>query len=99
MPAVAFDFFVRESHLPATRHRWNDANRVARLHRGLLFLQIPDVLVVEIDVDEAAELSLLVVEVRLQPRILRGEVGEQLADRRAVDFDGILLPSERSKRS
>jgi hypothetical protein len=45
-----------------------------------LFLEIADVLVVQIDVDEAAQLALLVVEVRLQPRVLRREIGEQLAD-------------------
>ena len=65
----------------------------------LFFLQIADVFVVQVDVDEAAQLALLVVEMRLQPFVLRRQVGEQLANRRAVDFDGVLLSGERPQRS
>ena len=38
VPAVAFDFVVRKRHVYlSTCHRGNDADRVARLHRRLLF--------------------------------------------------------------
>src|SRR5262245_35008914 len=79
--------------------RRNDADRVSRLHRRVLFLEIADVLVVQVDVDETPELALLVVEVRREPGVRRGEIDEQLANRRAVDFDSVLLSSERPKRS
>ena len=82
----------------AARHRRDDADRVARLHRRLLLLQVPDVLVVDVDVDEAAQLALLVVQVRLQPGVLRRQVGEQLADGRAVGVDGVLLIGVRPQR-
>ena len=82
MPAVALDFVVGAEliglqsdlttvsslRIGAARHRRNDADRVARLHRRLLFLQIADVLVVQIDVDEAPQLALLVVEVLASAR-------------------------------
>ena len=70
------------------------------LDRRLLLLQVADVLVVQVDVDEAAQLALVVVEVLLAARrdCVR-QVGEQLADRRAVDLDGVLLVGERPQRS
>ena len=39
----------------ATRDRRDDAQRVAGLHRCLLLLQVPDVLVVQVDVDEVPQ--------------------------------------------
>ena len=110
MPAVALDFVVgqlrqRRSDVRPTvrieraaRHRRDDAHRVAGRHRRLLLLQIPDVLVVHVDVDEAAQLALLVVQVRLQPRVLRRQVGEQLADGRAVGLDRVFLIGVRPER-
>ena len=46
--------------------RRDDADGVAGLHGRLLLLQIPDVVVVDVDVDEAAQLPLVVVEMRLE---------------------------------
>ncbi len=82
----------------AARDRRDDAHRVAGLHRRLLLLQIPDVFVVDVDVDEAAQLALIVVEMRFQPGVLRRQVREQLADGLAFDIDGVFLVGERPER-
>jgi hypothetical protein len=82
----------------AARDRRDDADRIAGLQRRLLFLQIPDVLVVHVDVDEAAQLPFLVVEVRLQPGVLRRQIGKQLADSLAVGLHRLFLVGERPER-
>jgi hypothetical protein len=83
MPRVALDLVVRQrlAHAPKVRlvyvydgidaacDRRNDADGVARGDRRLLFLQIPDVFVVHVDIHEAAELSLIVEQVRLEPGV------------------------------
>src|SRR5207247_5985983 len=63
---------VRPLFSPACDRR-DDADRVARCNRRLLFLQVADVFVVDVDVDEAAQLPLIVVEMRLQSRVLARE--------------------------
>ena len=67
VPAVALDLvagqlrqrrrFRRCRSRRAAGDRRNDAHRVARLERRLILLQIPDVIVVDVDVDEAAQLA------------------------------------------
>src|SRR6185369_12553512 len=71
VPAVALDFFVgqlrqrlygiaRRSFSRGGRaacDRRDDADGVVGLHRGLLLLQVADVLVVDVDIDEAAQLA------------------------------------------
>src|SRR5207247_2145098 len=54
---------------------------------------------VHVDVDEAAQLALFVVQVRFQPWMLRGQVRQQLADRGAIGVDGVLLIGVRPQRS
>ena len=85
--------------LSGARHaagdRRNDADGVDRLDRRLFLLQIADVFVVDVDVDEAAQLALLVVQVRLQPTVLARQIGEQLADCRARGVNGVLLVGVR----
>src|SRR5215217_804526 len=76
----------------------NNADRVARGHRRLLSLQVPDIFVVQIDVDEAAQLALLVVQMRLETGMFFCEVGQQLADRGTGRLDGVLLIGVRTKR-
>ena len=114
MPAVALDLVVGEFGqvaMPVSRagrsnvlesdaacHRRNDADRVARRDRRLLLLQVADVFVVQVDVDEAAQLALIVVQVRLQAGVLRRQIGQQLADRCAVGLDRVLLIGVRSQR-
>ena len=47
---------------------------------GGIFAEVTNVFVVEIDVDEAAQLALLVIQMRLETFVLGRQVGEQLAD-------------------
>ena len=82
----------------STRDRRDDADGVARLHRRLLFLQIPDVFVVHVHVDEAAQASLLVVQMPLQAPVLRRQVDEKLADRVPLGIDRVLLIRVRPER-
>src|SRR5688500_2096791 len=84
--------------MTAPGNRRNNAERVAALHRCLLLLQIADVLVVQVDIDEVPQLALLRVEVLLQAVVLLRQVGEELADGGAADFDGLELVGERAER-
>ena len=76
----------------------HDAQRVARLHRRLLLLQVADVFVVQVHVDEVPQLALVGVEVLLQSVVPRRQVGQQFADGGAADFHGFLLVGERPQR-
>ena len=80
------------------RRRRHDAQRVARLHRRLLLLQVADVLVVQIHVDEVPQPPLVGVEVLLQAVVAGGEVLEQLADGGSGHFHRLLLVGERPQR-
>ena len=77
--------------LDSSRDGRDDADCVARSNGRLFFLQIADVLVVDVDVDEAAELALLVVKMRLQPGVLRRQVRQQLTYGRAVGVNCVFL--------
>src|SRR5215207_6325281 len=52
----------RSVPLDASGHRGDDADGVAGADGSLFFLQIANVFVIQIDVDEAAQLSLFVVK-------------------------------------
>ena len=80
------------------RDRRDDADGVAAVHRRLLVLQIADILVVHVDVDEAAQLSLLVVEMGLEAAVPPRQIGEQFAHGRAGDVDGVLFIRVRPER-
>ena len=82
----------------AARHRRDDAHGVVRRDGRLLLLQIPDVLVVHVYVDEAAQSALLVVEMRFQASVLPRQIREQLADGRAARVDRVLLIRVRPER-
>src|SRR5437867_423091 len=87
----------RVSSVP-TRDGRNDADGVAGRDRGLLFLQVANVLVIQIHIDEASQLALLVVEMRLETRMLPRQVREQLADGCTVGFHRLLLIRVRPER-
>ena len=53
-----------------------------------------DVLVVEEDVDEAAQRAVVRIEVALQGRMALGEIAQRLADRAAFDLDLPLVAGE-----
>ena len=100
VPAVALVFLRRQRRqLPlgdrrarrAARHRRDDAERVARLQGGVFLLQVADVLVVQVDVDEAPQLAFVVVEVLAQVAVGRDQVRQRFAHRPARDFDAFLL--------
>ena len=95
--AVQRDAGRSRGRADAAGDRRDDAQRVAGLHRRLLAIEVADVFVVQVDVDEAAQLALVVVEVLLQPFVSRRQLSEQLADGGAVDFDDVLLAGEGPK--
>jgi hypothetical protein len=82
----------------AARHRRDDADRVAGLERRGLFLQIADVFVVDVHVDEAAQLSFAGVQMRAQVAELRREIRERLADGRAGHLHGVRLAGVGAQR-
>ena len=79
-------------------HRRDDADRVAGLERRLILLQVADVFVVDVDVDEAAQLAFVVEQMLLQAAKPRRQVCKQLADGRAVELDDVELVGERTQR-
>src|SRR5437660_2460236 len=74
------------ARLPSS-DRGNDRDLVAVLQRRLLGLEEPDVLLVDVDVDEAAQLSGLVEQAVLQARVLPLEVSDEAVDRLALGLD------------
>src|SRR5262249_12697874 len=70
----------------AARYRRDDADLVLLPDLCLVLLQIADVLAVDEDVDEAAQLAACVEEVFLQIRELRGQFVERFAYRRRFDW-------------
>jgi hypothetical protein len=75
----------------------NDAQFVPCGDRGCEVVEVADVLVVEVDVDESAELCTF-EDTLLQLRELRPEVTEDLADRGTLGFDHILAAGVRAER-
>src|SRR5579862_2506136 len=75
----------------AARDGWDDANRVAFAHAGLVLLQVADVFVIHIDVDEAAQAAIVGIEVLFQIAEARSEPGKGLADCGGLQFDAFLL--------
>ena len=65
---------------------------------GRLPLQVPDVFVVHVDVDEAAQLAVVLEQVLAQVGVPRRELPQHFADVLAVDLDDGLLAGERPQR-
>src|SRR5438477_12579294 len=65
----------------------NDRDLVAVLQRGLLGLEEPDVLLVDVDIDEAPQLPGFVEQAVLQARVLPLEVSDEAVDRLALGLD------------
>src|SRR5262249_43026187 len=74
----------------APRDGGDDAHIVAVLDRRRQIVEVADVLIVEIDVDEAAHLSIL-EESRRDAGILLAEIVEQVLDRAAGGLDDGLV--------
>ena len=106
VPAISPHFLVRQGrqHLGigsighggrcwprSPGHRRDDAHGVAGIHQRVLFLKIPDVVIVHVDVDEAAQSPIFRVQMVTQFAVLRRQVREHLANRAALDLDDILF--------
>src|SRR5207247_6429332 len=76
----------------------NDRDLVAVLERGLLRLEEPDVLLVDVDIDESPQLAGLVHESFLQPRELALQVVHQALDRVALGLDLGVALRDRAER-
>jgi len=74
--------------------RWNDADFVAFLQRSGFFLQKTDVLVVNKDVHEAANISVLVADTLEESGVDGVEVCEDFADVRTSGGDEFLFIGE-----
>jgi len=74
--------------------RWNDADLVAFLHGSGFFLQEADVLVVNEDVHEAANISVLVAYTLEESGVAGVKVCKDFADIRAGGGDEFLFISE-----
>ena len=109
VPAVALDLVVgqrrqlrrrrfgRSAHRRAAGNGRDDADHVTVLERGALLLQVPDVIVVDVDVDEVAQLAIVAVQMSLQLAMLRRQRGQDVADGRTVRLDSILLSGVRTQ--
>src|SRR3990172_3800835 len=69
----------------------DDAHHIRLLHRCALFLQVADVLVVQINVDEAAQLAVVGVEVPAQVAVLGDELLQELPHRLRLQVQRLLL--------
>src|ERR687888_451822 len=76
----------------------DDRNLIAVLERGLLRLEEPDVLLVDVDVDEAPQLARLVDEALLQPGELALQVVDQALHRVAPGLDLGVALRDRAQR-
>ena len=107
VPAVAEDFVFRQTyfvrhgvHLQsrATRNARNNGKRIRIVHRRRVLVHVADIFVVQIDIDETAQLAFVVVEMLLQIREARGQRGQHFADGLAGEIDGIVLVGELPQR-
>src|SRR5690348_13514502 len=60
---------------------------VVIVHRGVFLMQVADVLVVEIKVDEGAQLALISIQVASQVRVLGGESQKRVAHTACPNLD------------
>ena len=76
----------------------DDADFVAVLERRLAVFEEADVLLVDIDVDEAAHLALVIHEAFLDAGEARLQFDDRLADGGGVDFDQLLVVGQLAER-
>src|SRR6201988_763052 len=92
---------VRRTVVRATRSasgdRWHDREIVAVAERRLQARPKPNVFVVSVDVDELAQLTLVVVEPLAKARILLIELVERLGDIPGIDLDNGRTSRERAQ--
>src|ERR1039457_3613319 len=83
---------------PPPRNRRNDADFIAVFKHRLFVFEEADVLLVDIDVDEAAHLALVIHEAFLDAGEARLQFDERLADGGGVDFDQLLVVGQLAER-
>ena len=76
----------------------DDADFVAIFERRLAVFEEADVLLVDIDVDEAAHLAFFIHETFLDAGEARLQFDERLADGGGVDFDELLVVGQLAER-
>ena len=76
----------------------DDADLVAVFERGLAVLEETDVLLVDVDVDEAADLAFFIDEAFLDSGEAGLELVDGLADVGGVDFDQLLVVGQLAER-
>src|SRR5579863_866264 len=76
----------------------DDADGVAVFGGSSLFREVTDVFVVDVDIDEAAQLSIFGEEVLAQIAELRCESAEGFANGAGADFGGVALARVNPER-
>jgi hypothetical protein len=71
----------------AASHGGEDGDRVALVHPGLHRAEVPDILAVQVDVDEAVELAVAGDDLGPDPRVPPVQVIEDVGQGRAVAGD------------
>jgi hypothetical protein len=80
------------SRLGAARNRRYDADNIVFLHGRLVLLEIADILIIQIDIHEAADLSFIGKEMPAQVAVLRSQAGQRLSHGFSLELYRILLP-------
>src|SRR5438094_138158 len=81
-----------------TRNAGDDRDGVPRLYRRVALRELPDVAVVHVHVDKAAQPAIVRKEVRPQGRVLPGEPLEQLPHAGALQLECIAAAHEGTQR-
>ena len=81
-----------------SRNRRDDADFIAVFERRLAVFEEADVLLVDIDVHEAAHLAFFIHEAFLDAGEARLQFDERLADGGGVDFDQLLVVGQLAER-
>ncbi len=100
MAAVTQDLVVAERHWRfygdrAAGNRRHNADHVAGRDRSRLLAQVADVLLIDVNIDEAAQMAVVSKKMTAQVGELRGQVAECFLDRRAVHLHSVLFPGIR----
>ncbi len=77
--------------LPASGDRRHNGNVITVLHRSGVFLQVADILVIEVNVDKSAQFAVVGIEMAAQFRMLGDQVRERIADGPAGHLDRSLF--------
>ena len=74
-------------------NRGHYGNVITVFYGGGVLLQIADVFIVQVDIDESAELAVVVIEMTSQVGVLGDKSRKGFSDSRTFDFNRRLFPS------